>query len=453
MLYDQAQLAGSYLDAFQMTHDPAYAAIARDILDYVLRDMTGADGQFYSAEDADSAVDPGNPDDKSEGAFYVWTADQVRQALGDSAAEVFDYRFGVEAKGNVLRDPRGEFHGRNVLFAAHSVDETAKQFAKAPADVENILADARAKLLDARARRPRPAQDDKTLVAWNGLAISAFARAGQVLSEPRYQQAAVRSAQFIRDRLYDAGSHTLARSWREGRADVDGFLDDYACYTQGLIDLYEATLDIRWLRLALDLQHKQDDLFGDFKNGSPGGYFSTTGTDASVLVRMKDGYDEAQPSGNSVAAMNLLRLSQMTDDKTLRQEADRTIAVFAPLLARSATAAPQLLSAIAFALDKPSQIVLAGKTDAPETRAMLAEIDARYMPDKIILLADGGEGQQFLSARLPFLKDVAPISGKTTAFVCRNYACQLPTNDLAKLRELLDEAGKVPAVPTTGAGR
>jgi uncharacterized protein YyaL (SSP411 family) len=453
MLYDQAQLAESYLDAFQITHDPAYASTARDILDYVLRDMTGPDGQFYSAEDADSAVDPSHPADKNEGAFYVWTADQVREALGDSAAAVFDYRFGVEAKGNVARDPRGEFHGKSVLFDAHSVDEIARQFAKAPAEVEKILADARAKLLEARARRPRPARDDKTLVAWNGLAISAFARAGQVLHEPRYRQAAVRSAQFIRDRLYDAGTRTLSRSWREGRADVDGFLDDYACYIQGLIDVYEASLDFRWLALALELQHKQDELFGDFHDGSPGGYFSTTGTDASVLVRMKDAEDEAQPSGNSVAAMNLLRLSQMTDDKALRQEAERTIGAFAPLLVRSATAAPQLLSALAFSLDKPRQIVLAGKADAPETRAMLAEIHARYMPDKVILLADGGDGQQFLAARLPFLKDVAPIAGKTTAFVCQNYTCQLPTNDLGKLRELLDAAAEVPAGPTTGAAR
>jgi uncharacterized protein YyaL (SSP411 family) len=452
MLYDQAQLAERYLDAFQITHDPAYAATARDILDYVLRDLTGPDGQFYSAEDADSAVDPSHSGDKSEGAFYAWTAEQVRDALGDGDAAVFDYRFGVEPKGNVARDPRGEFHGKNVLFAAHSADETAKQFAKSPAEVERIITGARTKLLEARARRPRPARDDKTLVAWNGLAISAFARAGQVLQEPRYGQAAVRSAQFIRDRLYDANTHTLSRSWREGRADVDGFLDDYTCYIQGLIDLYEATLDIRWLTVALELQHKQDELFGDFNVGSPGGYFSTTGSDASVLVRMKDGDDEAQPSGNSVAAMNLLRLSQMTDDKTLRQEAERTLAAFAPLIARSATAAPYLLSAIAFDLDKAPQIVLAGKADAPGTRAMLAEIHARYMPDKIILLADGGDGQQFLAARLPFLKDVSPINEQTTAFVCQNYTCHLPTNDLAKLRELLD-AGNVSAVPTTGAAR
>jgi hypothetical protein len=436
MLYDQAQLASSYLDAYQITRDIEFAQTARDTLDYVLRDMTGDAGQFFCAQDADSATDPAHPDRKAEGAFYVWTTDPIRSALGDEPAALFDFAYGVRDGGNVDRDPRGELKGKNVLFVAHTPAETAAQFGKSETEVRQALADARAKLLAARDRRPHPMRDDKALAAWNGLMISALARGGAVLGEPRYKRAATRAAEFVALHLYDANTHRLSRRWRDGHAEVPAFLEDYAFCIRGFLDLYEAGFDVRWLKLALELQRAQDELFWDAKGG---GYFQAPADDASVIVRLKDEEDNALPAGNSVAALNLLRLSQMTDDRALRDRADQLFASFATRIEAAPSALPAMLAAFDFASAKPRQIVLAGRPDSPETRAMLDPVNARYLPNRILLLADGGAGQQFLAQRLPLLRSIAMIGGRTTAYVCENYACQLPTTDPAKLADLLDK--------------
>ena len=441
MLYDQAQLAGSYLDAYQIMHEPMYADTARDILDYVLRDMTGPDGQFYCAQDADSSIDADHPEKTAEGAYYVWTADEIKAALGDASAAIFDYRFGVQQAGNIEHDPRGELKGKNVLFEAYSIAETAAQFKTPEPEIRRTLDSARAKLLEVRAHRPRPMRDDKTLTAWNGLMISAFARGGAILNEPKYTQAAVRAAEFIRSRLCDEKTHRLKRRWRQGDAEVAGFLGDYAFYIRGLLDLYESTFDVKWLKLAIDLQASQDDQFWD---AQAGGYFQAA-DDASVIVRLKEDDDNAEPAGNSVAAMNLLRLSQMTDDAALRERATKLFSAFAAQLSQSLAAMPEMLASIDFGTDKPRQIVLAGKPDSLETRAMLDQVYHRYLPNRILLLADGGEGQQFLASRLPFVATMKVADGRTTAYVCENYACNRPTNDAAKLGELLDR----PRFPAT----
>jgi len=300
MLYDQAQLAGSYLDAYQITHDEFFASTARDILDYVLRDMTGADGQFYCAEDADSVGDSALPESKGEGAFYVWTAGEIDGTLGPADAKVFAYRYGILPDGNVERDSRGEFKGKNVLYAAHTIAETAKQFGQSEADVRQSLDNARTKLLAVRSHRERPLRDDKALVAWNGLMISAFARGGAILQEHRYTDAATRAAEFIRTHLYDSTSHQLTRRWRDGHGEIEGFLDDYSFYVQGLLDLYESTFDVHLLQLATELQRSQDTLFADPKTG---GYFQSAGNDPTLLVRLKEDEDNAYPAGNSVEIM------------------------------------------------------------------------------------------------------------------------------------------------------
>jgi len=436
MLYDQAQLADAYLDAWQITHDPAFAGTARDILDYVLRDMTGPAGQFYCAQDADSPIAADQPDKRAEGRFYVWTAKRIEQVLGKDASPVFEYCFGVKPEGNVVVDPRGEFTGRNVLFAAHTVEEAAMQFGKTPPATAVILRECREKLFDARRARPHPRLDDKTLVAWNGLMISAFARAGVALDEPRYSQAAAKAAGFIWSNLYDAKTHRLTRRWRDGQAQVGGFLSDYAFLIQGLLDLYESNLDIRWLKWAIDLQTQQHALFWDEASN---GYFDSAGGDASILPlpRTKENSDNAEPAGNSVAALNLLRLSQMTDDKALHEEAAKTMRAFAGRIGQSPTALPLMLAAYEFSKANPRQIVLAGKPDAPDTRAMLHAIGGQFLPDKIILGADGAAGQQFLSAKMDFLRGVNPIDGKATAYVCQGYVCQQPTHDIETMLRLL----------------
>ncbi len=433
MLYDQAQLVCTYLDAYQITHDKFYADVARDILAYVQRDMTGDQGQFYSAEDADSTL-PENPSAHAEGAFYVWEEKEIVGTLGKESAEIFNYNYGVEKGGNVDSDPRGEFLKKNVLIVSHTVEETAKKFGESPEEIGKILTDARQKLFAVRAKRPRPHLDDKTITAWNGLMISAFARAYQVLEDPQYLSAATKSAQFIKTKLYDAKTNKLIRRYRAGQSTIDGFADDYAFLIQGLLDLYEASFDINDLAWALDLQKKQNELFWD---STGKGFFSTTGNDPSVLLRMKEDNDSAEPSPNSVATLNLLRLSQMLDEKTFREMAEQTLTAFGGRMQRAPGAMPQMMVALDFHLTKAQLIVIAGKPDAADTRSMLRAVHKTFIPNKILLLADGGKGQAFLGKRLEFIQDVKMVGGKATAYVCENYVCHAPTPDLSKLASLL----------------
>ncbi|MEI8154597.1 MAG: thioredoxin domain-containing protein [Hyphomicrobiales bacterium] len=272
MLYDQAQVAISYTEAYQITRDTAFAGIARDTLDYVLRDMRGPEGGFFSAEDADSVIDAGKPG--QEGAFYVWTAKEIRDVVGADTADMFAFHYGVTDAGNVppAQDLRGELKGRNVLSVRHTVAETAMQFHKSEDETRAALGAARQRLRDARANRQRPPRDDKVLVAWNGMMVSAFARASQVFDAPDYLDAARASAEFIQTRMYDANTNLLKRRYRLGQADIDGMLEDYVFLVQGLLDLYEASFDVKWLSWAMRLQEQQDRLFRDAKGG---GYFST----------------------------------------------------------------------------------------------------------------------------------------------------------------------------------
>jgi hypothetical protein len=434
MLYDQAQLASAYLAAFQITHEDEFAKVARDTLDYVLRDMTSPKGGFYSAEDADSLPNE-KSSEKSEGAFYVWTKAEIDRELSGDAA-IFAFRYGVEENGNTRpgSDPHGELRGQNILFAQHTIPETANKFGKTEAEIQQSLGKSSAILLALRAKRPRPHLDDKIITAWNGLMISAFAHGAQALGDARYLAAANRAAAFVRQNLYDEKTQTLRRSYRHGPAAIAGFADDYAFCIQGLLDLYEASFDAQWLRLAEQLQATQDRLFWDEKGG---GYFTSTGADASILLRMKEDNDNAEPAPSSVAALNLFRLAQIRAAAESRTRGEKTIAAFAPTLGHFPSALPQMLVALDFSLTKPKQIVVAGAPEAADTRALLAEVHRHFLPDTIVLLADGGEGQKFLGEKLVELHGMKPVEGKAAAYVCENFTCKAPVTSPEELRKLL----------------
>ncbi|PYL71156.1 MAG: thioredoxin domain-containing protein [Verrucomicrobia bacterium] len=441
MLYDQAELALAYLDAFQITKDKQYEAVARDILDYVARDMTSKEGGFFSAEDADSPVvagigDPGHSK-TAEGAFYVWTKKEIDDALGDST-EVFDFHYGVQAHGNAPEgsDPHDEFRGKNILIERHTIAETAERLKKSEQEIRDSLAKSRQKLFVLRSTRPRPHLDDKIIAAWNGLMISAYARAAQVLNDSRYLEIATRAANFLRANLSDPSRKILYRNYREGRSDVEAFADDYAFVIQGLLDLYEASFDVEWVRFANELQETQDRLFFDEKNG---GFFSTSGKDESVFLRMKDDNDGAEPAASSVAALNLLRLSQIRNEQSMSDRAKKTIGAFATTLSHFPSAMPQLLVALDYSLSKPRQIVIAGKKDAPETKALVNEVHRHFLPMTILLLADGGEGQKDLGEKNEAVRSMSPVEGKSAAYVCENFTCKAPVTDPKQLRELLSK--------------
>jgi uncharacterized protein YyaL (SSP411 family) len=435
MLYDQAQLAVAYLEAFQITREPLFEEIARDILGYVRRDMTAKEGGFFSAEDADSEIPGSSPQKKREGAFYVWSNKEIKDSLG-SSADFFSFHYGVKPDGNVpaAGDPHGEFTGNNILIELQTVGDTAKHFKKEEGEMREALAKSRETLLTLRAKRPRPHLDDKIITAWNGLMISAFARGAQILNDPDYLEAATRAAIFLRKELYDESRKVLVRNYRGGPSEVEGFADDYAFVIQGLLDLYEASFDIGWLQFAIELQETQDRLFFDDERG---GYFSGTGTDASILLRMKEDNDSAEPAASSVAAINLLRLAQFRNEPRWRERAEKTIQAFSPQISHFPSAMPQMLVALDFSLSKPRQIVIAGGDDGAQTRALLAEVHRHFIPNKVLLLADGGNGQKYLEEKLEAVRGMKPVKGQPAAYVCENFTCQAPVTDPKALGELL----------------
>ncbi|MEE9170962.1 MAG: thioredoxin domain-containing protein, partial [bacterium] len=392
-------------------------------------------GGFHSAEDADSPL-PENPEAHGEGAFYVWTKKEIFDILDSHAGEIFSFRYGVEEAGNALSDPLNEFTGKNLLYVANSLDSMAARFERPVSDIERILQEARQKLFAVRSKRPRPHLDDKVITSWNGLMIGAFARGYQVLNQPRYLEAAERAANFVMSDLYDSGKKILLRRYRDGASGLEAHLNDYAFFVNGLLDLYEASLDVKWLVHALELTEKQVSLFWDEEAG---GFYDTSGKDKTVLLRMKEDYDGAEPTGNSIAALNLLRLSQMTDNEDWYQKGAKTVSAFGNRLQQIPSAMPQMLAALDYRLDKPKQIIIAGKPGADDTQKMLTEVYERYIPNKIILLADGGKAQKVLAKHLPFIESVGMIDGKATAYICENYVCHLPTSDVDVMVGLLEE--------------
>ncbi len=441
MLYDQAQLVTACLDAAALTGDGSFHETARDILGYVTRRMTRQGGGYFSAEDADSLKSP-DADHKTEGAFYVWSQGEIDRLLGDKAP-LFNHVFGVKPDGNAPEgsDPHGDLAGTNTLIRRHSDAQAAAKFGLTPDAVAQDLKCARNLLFEARNRRPHPHLDDKILTAWNGLMISAFARASRDLGDPAYLTSAAGAADFIRTRLFDAERGVLLRSYRDGPSGIEGFTADYAFLIQGLLDLYRADFDIRWLQWADALQTRQDELFWDVKAG---GYFASSGRDPSILMRSKESYDGAEPSENSISVLNLLRLASMLDQAERRDKAIRTLRAFASQIERASPSVPVMLVALERARCKPAQIVIAGNPGAADTQVMLDIARGRALPHQVVLLADGGPGQEYLAAHAAFYRFLTPIDGKATAYVCENFVCQRPSNDPVEFERTYD-----PCIPKT----
>jgi len=344
MLYDQAQLVLAYLEAFERTAEPLFRRVALETLAYVQRELADEAGGFCSAEDADSrpaGAPAGEP--AREGAFYVWTAREITGALGGDA-EPFALRFGIDPNGNAPHDPHGEFHGQNILYAARPLEEVARLTGRSREDAGAAVERGLAALRDLRALRPRPRLDDKVLTAWNGLMIAACARAARVLGDRDSLVAAERAAGFVRSRLWDGASLRLLRRYRGGDAAIDAFAEDYAFLVFGLIELFQASHDRAWLDWALQLQDRQDELFWD---GEAGGWFSTTGTDPSVLLRVKDDHDGAEPAASSIGAWNSLTLGRLTGEQRRRETAEAALRSFGPQMEGAPRAVPMMLAVLA----------------------------------------------------------------------------------------------------------
>jgi uncharacterized protein YyaL (SSP411 family) len=428
MLYDQAQLVLAYLEGGQVSGDSLLLDVAADTLRYVSRDMTDPRGGFWSAEDADS-VPPEAAHDaaarKSEGAFYLWAADEV-EALMDGDADVVERFYGIEPNGNAPQDPMGEFTGKNILYLQQTESEIAKLTGRSEDEVTAALQAGRERLFETRLARPRPHLDDKVLTAWNGLMIAGFARGARVLQDPSLCTAARGAASFIREALWRPDDGRLIRRYRDGQAAIDGYAEDHAFLIWGLLELFQTDGDAGWLEWAITLQHRQDELFWDDRNG---GWYATSGRDASVLLRLKEDYDGAEPSASSVGLMNLLTLTHLTGDQTMRARAQQAFGRFGTQVGRAARVIPLTLAGLAQYHAGGSQIVVIGEPDATDTRALWARVSARYLPFAVVIPVKPGQVQDELSGLLPFVASMTMIDGRATAYVCTDFACQEPVND------------------------
>ncbi len=431
MLYDQSQLVLAYLEAAQATGDEFYAAVAEDTLAYVRRDMTHPQGGFYSAEDADSvppedANDPGAH--KSEGAFYTWTDEEIGRLLGEDA-DIARRRFGIEDGGNAPHDPQGEFTGKNLLYTDQSIEEVSIRSGKPADEVIAALGRIRNRLFEARATRPRPHLDDKILTAWNGLMIAAFARAARVLvARPTtsiYLESATRAATFIRQTLWS--NDGLLRRYRDGEAAIPAYAEDYAYLIWGLLELFQASGEASWLQWALALQAEQDRKFWDEREA---GWFSTTGDDPTVLLRMKEDYDGAEPSASSVSAMNTLTLAHLTGEDDLRRKAERTLARYGPRIGAAGRTIPMMLCALSAWHAGFSQVVVVGDTTA--RKPLLTEIARHYLPFGLIIPIAATGPRDDLSTLLPFTASMTAGSG-ALAYVCRDFTCRQPVGTTGEL--------------------
>ncbi|MGE0593598.1 MAG: thioredoxin domain-containing protein [Vicinamibacterales bacterium] len=445
MLYDQAQLALAYTEAAQLTGEAQYADVARDTLAYVARDLTDPAGGFHSAEDADS-LPPGDPAGQvhghpREGAFYVWSEAEVRDVLG-ADADIVCLRYGVRPDGNAPFDPQGEFSGQNLLYVARSLDEVSRATGRDEADIESVLARSRERLWARRATRPRPHLDDKVLTAWNGLMIAACARAARTLEHaPGALAQAQRAAGMLRATVWDDASGRLWRRYRGGHVGIAAFAEDYACLIFGLLELFQADGDPAWLEWALTLQEQLDTAFADREGG---GWFNSSGADETVLVRMKDEQDGAEPSVAALSALNLRALGLLTGREALLARAEQALGAAGPYVPDAARAVPMMLVALSTYHAAPIQVVVAGDPVREDTRALLAVVRQRYMPSAVVVPLRP-HFRDALARLLPWTASLAPVAGEpaagasaAAAYVCRHFSCELPSLSPAALAAELD---------------
>ena len=409
MLYDNAQLAQLYLDAFLIGGDARHAEVVRDILDYILRDMTHAAGGFYSAEDADS--------EGQEGKFYCWTKNELSTLLTVEEYNIAAKYFGITPAGNFIDHSHPQpLPGLNVLSIVNPA---------VPAADQPLLASAVEKMRVARARRIRPHLDDKILTSWNGLMLGAFARASAILGDEKYHEAAEKNLVFLREKLWDEKTKTLFHRWRDGEHDNVQLLEDYACLLSGTIDAYETTLVPAHLDFAVELATA---MLAKFYDSEDGGFWQGAPDSRDLILRVKDDYDGAEPSGNSVATLALLKLAAITRRDDFRKPAEATLRLFAQRLQSQPAALAFMLQAVEFQLEEPRRVLIAGDPHDPKARELLRAAHSVYQPNMIILGNTGAVGE--------FAKTL-PAKDGAIVYVCTGSACQPPTHDPAVVKELL----------------
>lgn len=415
MLYDNALLARLYLHYYQVSHDQATRAVAEGVLDYVIREMTDPAGGFYSTQDADS--------EGVEGKFFVWTKNEIEELLGARDAALFAAYDNVTEYGN--------FEGKNILNVTRDLTQVSMSERVTTEQLTETLARARELLFAAREKRVKPARDEKILTAWNGLMLASFAEAGAILNRPDYLEVARNNAKFVLDNL--RRDRLLLRTYKDGQAKLNAYLEDYAFLIDGLVTLFETTGEIQWLEEARTLTATMIDEFWDDEEG---GFFYTGRSHESLIVRSKDFFDNATPSGNSVAAEVLLRIGVLTDDAEYQRRAVTILRLMASTVQRYPSGFGRLLCAVDFYLGTPKEIALVGELGAPDTQKLQNAIWSRYLPNKVVAQVSPGYSVE-AGELVPLLRERPLLNGKPTAYVCEHFSCKTPTNEPKELASQL----------------
>ncbi|MCQ6962914.1 thioredoxin [Methanolobus chelungpuianus] len=426
MLYDQALIAIALVETYQVTRDPLYRENAEEIFSYVLRDMRSPEGGFYSAEDADS--------EGEEGKFYLWTEEELEEVLGEIDAKLIREIFMTSPEGNFLDESSRTRNGRNILHLKESLRETAVRRGDNYEVLRRSYEDSRRKLFEHRERRVHPAKDDKVMTDWNGLMIAALAKAARAFEEPAYAREAVTTADFLLSRMLGPEGKLFHR-FREGEVAVEAFLDDYAFMIWGLTELYQATFNTEYLKNALYLN---DQLLARFRDNVHGGFFHTAEDSEKLILRSKEIYDGAIPSGNSVCALNLLQLGRITGNINLENKAYEIMQLFSGQVSRMPIGYTQLLCALDFSVGPSREIVVVGNPESIETEGIISDINKEFIPNKVVILKPAGTEEE-ISSIAEYVSDMSMKDGRTTVHICQNYNCNLPSSDREEiLRQLKD---------------
>ena len=426
MLYDQAMLAMAYIEAYQATGKKELRETAKKIFTYVLRDMTDSKGGFYSAEDADS--------EGVEGKFYVWTEDEIRKVLKGEEADLIINVYNIDKTGNFRDEASGKNTGANILHLEKTLTEVAFKNKTSVDELKERVEAARQKLFTARNKRIHPHKDDKILTDWNGLMIAALAKGAQVCNEPEYAVAAKRAADFILTDMRRPDGRILHR-YRDGHAAILANVDDYAFLIWGLLELYETVFDVHYLQTALNLNSEMIRYFWDEQNG---GFYFTADDAEELIVRQKDIYDGAIPSGNSVAVLNLFRLARITANSDLEDKANKIMLAFSKDVKSGPSGYTQMMVGLDFGIGPSYEIVIVGNPEAKDTKEMLNSLRKHFIPNKVVLLRPSDQEEPDIIRLAKFTEYQSSFDGKATAYVCLDYACKMPTTDTEEMLKLLN---------------
>jgi uncharacterized protein len=429
MLYDQAQITSVLFDIFTITGKKYFLNYGIETLEYVLKNLTDDKGGFYSAEDAESAIEESIPDYKEEGYFYTWEKNQIEEILGKDDASIFCYAYGIKHEGNTISDPHNIFKNKNVLHLENDIYDTSKAFNLNPDEIEDIITKSKNILLEKRAKRPRPHLDDKILTSWNSLMISAFAKGFNVTQNEKYKDTAVKCCSFILENLWNENENTLYHRFRDGEVKFKGTLDDYAFFIRALMDLYESTFDEYYLKNAVKIVKVTIDKFYDKENS---GFFDTEPSSKDIILKTKDIYDGAEPSGNSIIIESLLKLGYYTGNADFLEIAENSIKYFYPETENLSFSSPLMLNNILFNKISPKEIIFTGDLKNSELNNIVKYIHGKYLPFKILIYAN-----KIIEEYSTFIKDIVKGYDETKVYVCENRSCKLPVDNIEDLKKIL----------------